>query len=95
MELNKLRDQIDVIDTQLVSLFAKRMEICEKIAKYKRQNSMEVYDEMREKAVLDKVASLCDDKLTEPTVELYRAIFAISRDLQSKNITENREKENV
>lgn len=90
MELNELRSQIDAIDKQLIELFAKRMDVCESIAEYKRQNGLEVYDQKRENAVLDKVASLCDQKLVEPTTELYRAIFAISRDYQTKNINEKR-----
>lgn len=89
MELNELRNQIDVLDRQLTELFAKRLDICKKIAEYKRENGIEVYDEKREAAVLEKIAALCEGEFVEPTVELYKAIFSISRDFQTKNINEN------
>ena len=44
MELNELRNQIDDIDRQLVSLFIRRMNVSAGVAEYKIKNNMLVLD---------------------------------------------------
>ena len=34
VDLKELRDEIDSIDRQIVELFEKRMDICQKVAEY-------------------------------------------------------------
>ena len=48
MELNELREQIDRIDRDLVSLFLQRMNVAADIAEYKRANNKNVFDPSRE-----------------------------------------------
>ena len=48
MDLNELRGQIDSIDEQLVKLFSERMKISGRIAEYKTENGLPIYDEKRE-----------------------------------------------
>ena len=50
-ELDELRQQIDMLDKQLIEIVSKRMSISEKIAKYKYENGITVlqarrYDEI-------------------------------------------------
>ena len=40
MEIKELREQIDIIDDELVRLFAKRMDISKQVAEYKKENSI-------------------------------------------------------
>lgn len=44
MDLLELRNQIDVIDSQIVELFEKRMDICKGVAQYKIENGKKVFD---------------------------------------------------
>ena len=47
-ELIKLRDEIDVIDDQIVSLFEQRMAVAERVAAFKRGVGKPVLDKERE-----------------------------------------------
>ena len=40
MDLKQLRDGIDEIDSGILSLFLKRMELCRNVADYKREHKM-------------------------------------------------------
>ena len=42
MDLNDYRKQIDEIDSQLLDLFERRMELAKDIADYKKQNNLPV-----------------------------------------------------
>ena len=58
MDLLELREQIDAIDRQIVSLYEQRMEICGRVAEYKIETGKKVFDMQREMEKLDKVRSL-------------------------------------
>ena len=44
MDLLTLRDQLDVIDAQIVELYEKRMKICGQVAEYKIETGKKVFD---------------------------------------------------
>ena len=48
MELTQLRQDIDKIDDELVSLFCQRMEVAAKIADCKRESGTPIYVPARE-----------------------------------------------
>ena len=54
-DLTKLRDEIDIIDDQIVRLFERRMGVAENVAAYKRSVGKPVLDKEREKIKIQKV----------------------------------------
>ena len=46
-DLTKLRDEIDIIDDQIVLLFERRMGVAENVADYKRSVGKPVLDKER------------------------------------------------
>ncbi len=82
MNLSSLRDEIDKIDCELVKLFCARMDLSRKVGEYKRENSLPIQDEQREKEKLQSIKNLCSDEYSEAAEELYRKIFELSRDTQ-------------
>ena len=53
-ELNRLRDNIDEIDSDILSLFMKRMELCKSVADYKKANNMPVFHYGQHALLTDK-----------------------------------------
>ena len=49
LDLLEIRDQIDIIDKEIVELFEKRMQLSADVAEYKISNNKEVLDPKREK----------------------------------------------
>ena len=86
MELNELREQIDQIDRELVSLFIQRMNVSAGVAEYKRQNNMRVLDPSRERALLQKISELSGEEFEEYTRTLYSTILDLSRSYQHKKL---------
>ena len=86
MNLTDYRTQIDCIDRQLVELFLRRMEICGEIADYKQKNGLPVLDAGREQEKLAAVCAGADPALQEALAELYRTIFRLSRDHQTRRM---------
>jgi chorismate mutase len=52
--LDKLREQINHVDDELMDLLAQRMRIAEKIGEYKRNNSVTILQTNRWNQILDK-----------------------------------------
>ena len=81
-ELDKLREEIDRIDSEIVKLFSARMDVSEKIGQYKRENSLPVLDASREDKKLSSVVSFADDTMKPYVKALYGGIFTLSRKYQ-------------
>lgn len=57
IDLKLLRERINEIDEQMVSLFKERMDTVSSVAEYKKEKGLPVLDSSREKAILDKFLS--------------------------------------
>ena len=88
MELNEIRQEIDSIDRELVSLFMRRMNCSAQVAEYKKQNQLPVLDASRERALLGKISELSGEELEEYTRTLYSTILDLSRSYQYKALNE-------
>ena len=84
MDLRDIRNRIDEIDTALVDLLVKRMEITKEVADYKRKNGIPVLDRERELAVLEKRSQQAGDVYGPYIREIYEKIFEQSRAHQEK-----------
>lgn len=88
--LESLRQTIDSLDQQLVKLLEKRMLTVTKIGRVKKAMNHAIYDETREKQVLDKVAKWVDDSdYTKTIVATYQDLMKHSRDYQKQMDKEN------
>ena len=87
MDLKQLRDGIDGIDKEILSLFMKRMELCKGVADYKKKHDMPVFQGGREQQVIDRIQELTEDKrLEKGTAALFTTIMDISKILQNRTI---------
>lgn len=86
--LLELRDQLDVIDDQIVELYEKRMAICEQVGDIKINAGRKIFDKQREKEKLAAVSSKVDDVfLKKGITELYEQLMSMSRKLQYQLLT--------
>lgn len=85
-KLLNLRDKIDEVDSKLCELLQKRMELTDKVGKYKSEVSGKVYDNLREEQKLESIGKLCD-KYPDEIKQIYKYIMQLSRYSQYKIIT--------
>lgn len=90
MDLLELRDQIDEIDSRIVELYEKRMDVCKQVAEYKISTGKRVFDRQREMEKLARVKSLTHNEFNgRGIVELFEQIMSMSRKLQYRLLAEN------
>lgn len=83
--MEELRREIDRIDSELLSLIAKRLEVAKKIGEYKKKNKIPIRDKKRESEIVNKRADAFrqlghDDK--EFIKKLFSLLFKKSRKVQ-------------
>ena len=81
--LKALRDKLDSLDNELLTLINERMEVVHQVGELKAQSGGAIYRPEREKAIIDRLESLNTGKLNRAAIEaLFLEIFAISRNLE-------------
>ncbi len=85
MDLLELRNQIDEIDSQLIPLLMKRMDIAKDVAAYKIEHGIPVLNAQREQEILDNVAKECGEQ-GDAIKTIFSATMDASRAIQHKLI---------
>lgn len=81
--LDKLRQEIDLIDEKLLELLNKRGGVALKISEQKHKTSSNIYDPVREKEIEKKLLGLNKGPLAKASVlSVYREIISACRKLQ-------------
>ena len=85
MEIGQLREQIDAIDKEMLSLFEKRMQVSTEIAEYKRENNLPVYDGKREREKIAKVTEEASEEMKDYARNFITELMDFSKCYQSQN----------
>lgn len=91
MDLQELRNEINGIDEQILELFAKRMEICLDVARWKAENGLPVFQTDREKAIIERVKEESPDWLESSAEVLFTTIMDISKSHQYQQLIPEKE----
>jgi chorismate mutase/prephenate dehydratase len=87
--LQDLRQAIDLVDSEILKQFEKRMDLCEQIAEYKIGAGRPVQDMEREKQKIAALQAQADNEFNQHSVaELFAQIMSISRKLQYQLMAE-------
>lgn len=85
--LDDYRKEIDEIDKELTRLFEKRMEVVLKVAEYKKENNLPVFNRKREEEVVEKNVGYLKNKSYEECLrEFFLSTMEISRSFQHSEI---------
>ena len=81
--LDRYREEIDGIDSQIISLLSRRQEIAVSVGTIKRGLGIEVLDQAREEDVLKRVISARGKNMPENTVrQIFTEIISAARSVQ-------------
>lgn len=83
MNLSNLREQIDVIDGEMLDLFIKRMDVCRQVGEYKKANNLPVMQGGREQQIIENIRSRSPEYLKDGAAVLFRNIMDISKSIQN------------
>ena len=87
LDLGKIREKIDRLDSQLVELLEERLEIVQEVAQFKKQTGKRIFDEEREKEVVQKNLKRVKNKELNHYIELIlKDIMDSSKEYQKFKI---------
>lgn len=90
--LSETRNNINIIDRKIATLFEERMLLVEEVINYKIKNNMEILDSGREKEVISKnLENIKNEKYQEYYIEFIKSMMDISKKYQ-REILEKRKK---
>ncbi|MFC1742500.1 chorismate mutase [Candidatus Riflebacteria bacterium] len=84
MTLDSFREQIDIIDQEIIIFLGKRLDIVRRAAKHKIENNIKIFDPEREKKLLKRLRNIarnegvCEDFI----VKIYKVIIEHSKNIQ-------------
>ena len=84
MNIDDLRNQIDEIDRQLISLFGSRLNLSRRIGEVKSRQGINIHDQKREGEVIARIKRMATEEGVDPAdaARLYNFIFKASRGVQ-------------
>lgn len=86
--LEELREELDIVDRQIVELYERRMQLCEQVGNYKIETGKKILDRKREREKLnDVVSNVKDTFLRKGIKELFEQLMAQSRKRQYQMLT--------
>lgn len=84
-QLQKAREIINEVDTEIARLFCKRMEAAEMVAAYKKERGLAIYDAERERSLIERNAALIENEVyREYYVNFQKQVMQLSRDYQKR-----------
>lgn len=87
--LEESRKRIDEIDKELVRLFEERMNTVVDVARYKKENNIEVLNTSREAQVVENAINNLENKeYSEEVADFFNHIMDISKNFQRKAIAD-------
>ena len=92
LDLNEIRSRIDKIDSELVELIEERLHIVQEVALFKKNTGKKIFDEEREKEVIEKNLKKIKNKELNHYVEvILKDIMDSSKEYQKFKIGVPRE----
>ncbi|MTI65310.1 MAG: ACT domain-containing protein [Firmicutes bacterium] len=89
--LNKLREDINLIDKELVKLFEKRIEKVIKISKYKNENNLPIFNQNREEEIIKRNIENKEESTKLLIKNFLKYIMDVSKDVQRDKVSQNKE----
>ena len=88
MNLMDIRQQIDAVDDEIMSLFIRRMSLCAEVAEYKRDNGLPVFQGGREEEIIERIRGMAPEELRDGAQCLFTGIMDISKCLQQQRLSQ-------
>lgn len=85
-----MREEIDLIDRQILELFQCRMDVVKKVAEYKIDHNLPIFHPEREQEIIQNKAELARAEYSGYSKKLFEELMSISREFQKEIIENNK-----
>lgn len=84
-KLEKAREIINEVDSQMAELFVKRMNAVRAVCEYKMEHGLPILDQKREEAVIERNSALVEDEILKGYyIDYLRSLMSVSRAYQHR-----------
>ena len=90
MDLNGIRKEIDIVNSDMIGLFSKRMDLVKDIAEYKSKNGIMVMDSERERLLIDEMLKKVAPGYKPYAERFIKSLLSVSREMQNDIIREKK-----
>ena len=80
--LLQAREEIGSIDAEMAALFCRRMQAVCRVAAYKKDTGMPVFDGARERALIERNCALVEEEFKESYLRFLQHVLQLSREYQ-------------
>jgi chorismate mutase/prephenate dehydratase len=80
--LLQAREEIGSIDAEMAALFCRRMQVVGRVAAYKKDTGMPVFDGARERALIERNCALVQEEYRESYLRFLQHTLQLSREYQ-------------
>ncbi len=87
LELEELREKINLVDNEILESLEERMELAKEVAELKKENNMPIKDLKREEEIISQ-RKLCTSLEGAFTESIMKVIIKESKKIQNKIINE-------
>ena len=88
MDLKESRTKIEKIDKEMAKLFEERLDAVREIASYKKQNALPIYDELREKQLIEKNTQFIENtEYLQYYTKFLKDLMNVSKSFQEKIVS--------
>lgn len=85
-KLDRLRQEIDAVDLQIIKLLNERAGVAREIGRIKAEYNLSIENQEREAEILQKLSQHSQGPLpAEGAKKIFQAIIAVCRELQKKS----------
>lgn len=87
MNLEKLRQKINMIDSLIIELIKRRAALMPAVGRYKKKHNLAINQPKREREILAHLKELAIKRKIDPTVvsKIFKILFVYSKDIQKKS----------
>lgn len=86
-KLKEARAKIDEIDSQIIELYEKRMDVVKDVTAYKLEHDMQILDSSRESAMLEKnLAKISNEEYKKYYENVLKGYLEASKKMQKEII---------
>lgn len=85
MSIDEIRKKIDELDTELVKILAKRIELIKKVSDIKKKKNIPIHDPEREKEIIKEKKTIANELNLNPEFieEIFEIILKESKNIQN------------
>lgn len=85
-KLTAIRKEIDAVDSEILKLFARRMDLSDDIAVVKSENNISLMDTDREESIVKSAAEAVDSSYKGEAMTFMRSLIGLSKSRQRKKL---------